>query len=611
MKRFLLLLAAVCIALPAYAQSTFYTSSSGIGIGTSSPTTGTALDMGSNTNSFLLPIGTTGQRPTGVAGMLRYNSTNSIPEFYISSWLPVPLTASSPIVISSTTGNITCPTCNTSSANVNSVSGDGALISNSASTGAVTLTLGNAAAYSIWGNNTSSSATPSYTTSPELSGTITDIQSIGATSTDGVVLTNTTAATSGNQQWSPRVRWTGKGWKTNATAASQEVDAIAEVQPVQGTANPTFNWVLSGQINNGGYGALLTVPSGGGLNLNSGVYQIDGTQIAASNLLNGVTGSGNIVLAISPSLTTPNIGAATGTSLIVPLIYPPSDSTTALQIDKANGTSNVVNVDTTNGRVGIGTTAPGNPLSVNGIIESQTGGFKFPDGTTQTTASTSGTAIHSVHTQTFTSSGTYTPTAGMAYAIVEVVGGGGGGSSSAHGDIGGSGGGSGAYAKSTLTAATIGSSQTITVGSGGAGGAAGSGSTGNAGSNGNSSSLGSLVTAGGGDGATATGSSGGQHPPSDPGDGGAAGTGDYAVAGNPGMPGFGMAGWGGGDEGPGGNGGKSQLGAGGAGGSYTGSAGSAGSYGGGGGGSGPANGGYYAGGAGGAGVVSITEYCTQ
>lgn len=36
--------------------------------------------------------------------------------------------------------------------------------------------------------------------------------------------------------------------------------------------------------------------------------------------------------------------------------------------------------------VGIGTTSPGEKLSVNGTIESTTGGFKFPDGTVQTTA---------------------------------------------------------------------------------------------------------------------------------------------------------------------------------------------------------------------------------
>lgn len=40
------------------------------------------------------------------------------------------------------------------------------------------------------------------------------------------------------------------------------------------------------------------------------------------------------------------------------------------------------------GNVGFGTTTPAQPLSVAGIIESTTGGFKFPDGTVQTTAAT-------------------------------------------------------------------------------------------------------------------------------------------------------------------------------------------------------------------------------
>ena len=37
----------------------------------------------------------------------------------------------------------------------------------------------------------------------------------------------------------------------------------------------------------------------------------------------------------------------------------------------------------TQGRVGIGTASPGQMLSVAGIIESTTGGYKFPDGTIQ------------------------------------------------------------------------------------------------------------------------------------------------------------------------------------------------------------------------------------
>lgn len=117
-----------------------------------------------------------------------------------------------------------------------------------------------------------------------LSGAITDTQAIGATSTDGLLLTDVTPATVGAQKWSPRIHWSGQGWKTNATAGSQSVDVIAELQPVQGTASPSGNLVISQSINGGAYGALLTLPTGGGLNLNSGNYQIGGSQIAFSNI---------------------------------------------------------------------------------------------------------------------------------------------------------------------------------------------------------------------------------------------------------------------------------------------------------------------------------------
>lgn len=43
--------------------------------------------------------------------------------------------------------------------------------------------------------------------------------------------------------------------------------------------------------------------------------------------------------------------------------------------------------DMTNNRLGIGTSAPGQKLTVNGIIESTSGGFKFPDGSVQAKAS--------------------------------------------------------------------------------------------------------------------------------------------------------------------------------------------------------------------------------
>lgn len=86
---------------------------------------------------------------------------------------------------------------------------------------------------------------------------------IAGTSTDGIVMQNTTAATVGVQQYSPRLRLTGSGWKTTATAAAQVVDWIVENQPVQGAANPTTNLVIASQVNAGGYTARFGVQSDG------------------------------------------------------------------------------------------------------------------------------------------------------------------------------------------------------------------------------------------------------------------------------------------------------------------------------------------------------------
>lgn len=107
----------------------------------------------------------------------------------------------------------------------------------------------------------------------------------------------------------------------------------------------------------------------------------------------------------------------------------------------------------------------------------------------------------------FNASGTYTPTAKMIFAFVEVIAGGGGGGSAQTGSgasVGGAGGGGG-YAASTLSAATIGASQSVTVGNGGAGGAVGA----NNGGGGGGSSFGTLVSANGGSGGFTNGSLGG------------------------------------------------------------------------------------------------------
>jgi hypothetical protein len=105
-----------------------------------------------------------------------------------------------------------------------------------------------------------------------------NIAGIAATSTDGLVIENTTAAGAGAQQWSPRLHFIGQGWKTNATAGSQPVDWIAEAQPVQGAANPSSKLVFSSQANAGGYTALLSLSSlgDGVVNVTGGTFGLSG-----------------------------------------------------------------------------------------------------------------------------------------------------------------------------------------------------------------------------------------------------------------------------------------------------------------------------------------------
>src|SRR6516164_2772921 len=77
-------------------------------------------------------------------------------------------------------------------------------------------------------------------------------------------------------------------------------------------------------------------------------------------------------------------------------------------------------------------------------------------------------AIAVVRVQKFTASGTYTPSVGMLFCIIECLGGGGGGgsaiSASSSSSFAGGGGGSGEHSRKLANAATIGTQQTVTTG---------------------------------------------------------------------------------------------------------------------------------------------------
>lgn len=208
----------------------------------------------------------------------------------------------------------------------------------------------------------------------------------------------------------------------------------------------------------------------------------------------------------------------------------------------ATGTGTILRADGTNW-VASTATYPNTTTSqqilyssaANTISELTTANSKFP------ATNSSGTlAMRALSTviQAFTGNGTYTPTSGMVYCIIEAVGGGGGGAgcplTGAAQVAAGGGGGGGGYGRITASAATIGASQTVTVGTGGAGG------TGNAaGSSGNNTSVGALITANGGAGG---GNAGAATVTTVGGGNGGSATGTVTINGGVGMPSFGSNG---------------------------------------------------------------------
>jgi hypothetical protein len=201
--------------------------------------------------------------------------------------------------------------------------------------------------------------------------------------------------------------------------------------------------------------------------------------------------------------------------------------------------------------------------------------------------------ITSVATQIFTANGTYTPATGMASCLVICVGGGGAGGDATATDAVGGGGGGGGTAIALFDAATIGASQSVTVGATSA-------------AAGNASSFGALLTANGGaEGGTVTSTTVGVNAAG--GAGGTATGGDVNMSGGNGGRGIIFST----NNGVGGMGGTSYFGGGGAE-SGSNSAGSAGVvYGSGGGGGHASTATDRLGGDGAAGVIYIIEYIQQ
>ena len=121
--------------------------------------------------------------------------------------------------------------------------------------------------------------------------TLTDtVPGITTTSTDGLVLTNTTDATvSVTDQWSPRLRLRGAAWKSNATAASHHADWIVENEATTGAAAITAPLLFKSSLNDAAFNTAATLTAGG--NLTTTGSMTSSMFFATTNVSAGSSGS--------------------------------------------------------------------------------------------------------------------------------------------------------------------------------------------------------------------------------------------------------------------------------------------------------------------------------
>lgn len=129
-----------------------------------------------------------------------------------------------------------------------------------------------------------------------------------------------------------------------------------------------------------------------------------------------------------------------------------------------------------NGNLGLGVDPPANKLSVNGAVQSITGGFVFPDGSTQTIAAVNG--LRGIREFGVAGDTNFTVPDGVTNLMVETWGGGGGGGggypgfwsgnqATSFGGGSGGAGGNGGYVR-TIISVAAGQVLTMRIGSGGA-----------------------------------------------------------------------------------------------------------------------------------------------
>ena len=190
------------------------------------------------------------------------------------------------------------------------------------------------------------------TTSPSASLQV-EKDAIGTTPTDGLLLKNITAATTGPvNQYSPSIHLQGQSW-ASISSTSVPVDLIAYINSTGNSAFGNANFTLAKQVNNGGYSTVLTVDQSGNLVSTGSITSSNGQYIGT---VYGGSGSVNTVNVYSGTSNRGGEidfagGAATNPGT---LVFRTGTTGTAPETMRLNA----------NGYLGIGTTTPGSKLSI-------------------------------------------------------------------------------------------------------------------------------------------------------------------------------------------------------------------------------------------------------
>ncbi len=303
-------------------------------------------------------------------------------------------------------------------------------------------------------------------------------------------------------------------------------------------ADGTWAAVTGGAGGSSAASAVTVTPSGGiaSTNVQAALAELDSEKVPTTRTVStgaGLTGGGD--LSANRTLSVPNDGITNAmlANMAANTIKGRNLGTTGDPLDLTTAQVAAM-LPAVVGDAGAGGTKGLVPAPAAG--DAAAGKVLRADGTWAAVAGGGGSGWTLARITVITSSSIWTKGAAVKALLAKVVGGGGGGAGGASSGTwiaGGGGGGGGGYAEKLILSASLGATETITIGAGGTSGSPGS-PLGTNGGAGGATSFGTHISATGGSGGS-RGDSSSIAPKA--GDGGAAGTGSAGTLNSPGQPG--------------------------------------------------------------------------